>query len=226
MEKNNDLLGTYTLEYLKFKYKQKFLTENKFFIVNGCPIHENDNINDLEGEYFKKHPYLPIYASNYGRIKDNKKVIKQNIIKEGYLYVFIKCNTEILKYETWEENFKMENGLNTPIIQEVVEYDEIEKNKLEKEKFEWHPNIQIGVSNYGNIKNNYNGKYYGKYFKILENKYVNIPFYVYRIVAETFIENPNYKCYTDVHHISNNGYDNSLYNLLWVTKDQHNKIEN
>jgi hypothetical protein len=225
MENNYELLGIYPMEYLKFKFKQKFLSEKKFFLINEYPIHENDNINDLEGEYFKKHPYLPIYASNFGRIKDKNKIIKQYILKEGYLYVFIKCNTEKLKYETWEENLRMENGLQTPIIQDIAEYEEVERTKFEKEKFEWHPNIQIGVSNYGNIKNNYNGKYYGRYFKIFENKYVNIPVYVYRIVAETFIENPNYECYNIAHHISNNGYDNSIYNLMWVNNDQHIMIE-
>jgi hypothetical protein len=48
-------------------------------------------------------------------------------------------------------------------------------------------------------------------------------FYVHRIVQETFdpIEDMNN---LQVHHISNNALDNSLDNLLWVSKDDHDRI--
>jgi hypothetical protein len=64
---------------------------------------------------------------------------------------------------------------------------------------------------------------------LYENKlFVNIPIHVSRLVAETWNdpENNNYKEYTQVHHISNNGFDNSKYNLIWVNKLQHKYIEN
>jgi hypothetical protein len=225
METTENLLGIYPLEYLKFKFKQKYLPENKFYIINGCSVNENDDINNLNGEIFRKHPYLPVYASNYGRIKNNEKIMEQKSLKDGYLYVDIPYDVENLKRETWEEYLKMENGMETPIVEEAMDYNELDTNKCEHEKFEWHPKIQIGVSNYGKIKNWYNGKHYGKYFKVFHNKFIIISIYVYRIVAETWIENPNYKIYNIVHHISNNGYDNTIFNLMWVNKKQHNEIE-
>jgi hypothetical protein len=64
-----------------------------------------------------------------------------------------------------------------------------------------------------------------------ENLYVNFPGIrtkrrekVYRLVARTWCENPNIDFYNQVHHISNNWYDNRKENLLWVTETQHAKI--
>ena len=37
-------------------------------------------------------------------------------------------------------------------------------------------------------------------------------------------ERPDSKIYTTVHHINNNGMDNSVNNLIWVTKEQHEEI--
>lgn len=49
---------------------------------------------------------------------------------------------------------------------------------------------------------------------------------VWNLVAETWLKTPLDK--TDkiyhVHHLSNNGYDNSVYNLIWLDKDTHAKI--
>jgi hypothetical protein len=54
-------------------------------------------------------------------------------------------------------------------------------------------------------------------------KNMNEEFYVHRIVKETFdpIEDMSS---LQVHHISNNALDNSLDNLLWVTKEDHDRI--
>ena len=225
MEKENKLLSVYPIEYLKYKFQQKYIHENRYFIINDQCVNENENVEELNNETFKNHPYLPVLASNFGRIKYKDKILKQNVLKEGYLYVNIPYEAINLKFETWEKNVKMENGMNTPIIESHVDYYEYEITKRIDEKFDWHPNIQIGISNYGNVKNLYNSKYYGKYFKIYEEKYVILPIYVYRIVAETWLDNPKYDYYNSVHHISNNGYDNTIYNLIWVGKDQHNEIE-
>ncbi len=45
---------------------------------------------------------------------------------------------------------------------------------------------------------------------------------VYQMVAETFLKKPegNYQ----VHHITNNGYDNSVGNLIYLTKEQHDQL--
>lgn len=55
------------------------------------------------------------------------------------------------------------------------------------------------------------------------NENVTKSIYVYRMVAETFlckIIGDGYEC----HHITNDGYDNSVANLILLTKAQHREV--
>lgn len=47
---------------------------------------------------------------------------------------------------------------------------------------------------------------------------------VHRLVAETFLPNPENK--NEVHHIDDNKLNNHVSNLQWVTKEEHDKIHN
>lgn len=47
---------------------------------------------------------------------------------------------------------------------------------------------------------------------------------VYQMVAEAFFGMPPSDGY-HVHHITNNGYDNSVGNLIYLTKEQHNLLK-
>ena len=47
---------------------------------------------------------------------------------------------------------------------------------------------------------------------------------VYKMVAEVFLEKPSSEGYV-VHHITNNGYDNSVGNLIYLTKEQHDQLK-
>lgn len=47
---------------------------------------------------------------------------------------------------------------------------------------------------------------------------------VYRLVAQTFLHNPNYKVYHHIHHIDNNESNDCVSNLMWVTQEQHSEI--
>jgi hypothetical protein len=121
----------------------------KPFEVNGMPVYSNLDKGLLPEEIFKKHPDLPIEASNLGRIKFDDNILEQKpdtskSDPEGYLWVEI---PNVSKYQL-----------------------------------------------------------------------------VYRLVAETWCERPDSNIYTTVHHISNNGMDNSISNLLWVTPEQHAEI--
>ncbi|MDR0312094.1 MAG: hypothetical protein LBI14_00705 [Treponema sp.] len=103
--------------------------------------------------------------------------------------------------------------------------------EIEGEVFKNHPKEEnIEVSSLGRVRSG--EKILPQYIPTDdENLYVDIPSIrtkrrekVYRLVAETWCENPNMDFYNQVHHISNNGYDNRKENLLWVTETQHKKI--
>jgi hypothetical protein len=110
---------------------------------------------------------------------------------------------------------------------------------LEGEIFKKHPKKDIEVSNLGRVKQGncileqYDPKNDGYLF--VNIKSTSEPFFekVYRLVAETWLERPNVneiqrvqknEYYNTVHHISNNGYDNRIENLMWVTEWQHAMI--
>lgn len=82
------------------------------------------------------------------------------------------------------------------------------------------------VSNLGNVRNSktqrilkYSVSGYG-YLKInLNNKDKRISKYIHKLVAETFIDNPEMKQYVD--HINNDKLNNDIKNLRWVTKKEN-----
>lgn len=98
-----------------------------------------------------------------------------------------------------------------------------------------HPEkaVKIWASNFGRVKIN-NEICHQKcgrdshfdYLEIEKHPYEYLP-NVHRIIAFVWCERPqnenphNLK----VHHINNNGFDNRPCNLLWVTQDEHSKIE-
>lgn len=47
---------------------------------------------------------------------------------------------------------------------------------------------------------------------------------VYKMVVKVFLEEPPSEGY-EIHHITNNGYDNSVGNLIYLTKKQHDIVE-
>lgn len=88
----------------------------------------------------------------------------------------------------------------------------------------------LEVSSYGRVRHNKKivpqkdseeqGKAVG--YLVLDNE--ELPKgYVYQMVAEVFLEKPSSGEYA-VHHITNNGYDNSVGNLIYLTKEQHKQL--
>lgn len=49
-------------------------------------------------------------------------------------------------------------------------------------------------------------------------------FNVYKLVAEYWLEKPKDNCEYHIHHINNNGYENTPANLIYLTKEQHLKV--
>ena len=101
---------------------------------------------------------------------------------------------------------------------------------LPNEIFKNHPQLPLEVSNLGRIR--YNGNFLVQFpdmtkaspYGYLLIRFENKNHRVYKLVAEAWCERPDEKTYFIVHHISNNGMDNRMTNLLWVTEEQHKEI--
>jgi len=129
-------------------------------------------------------------------------------------------------------------------------YMHLELNDLDNEEWEDY-NLENILSMYN--KNHYIGKRYHNIEKLqvsskgrvkiilkgnneprillqtddLEGGYLRLPEFpgfgnVYRLVAEVWLEHSKER--NIVHHINNDGYDNSVNNLIWVTAEEHNEI--
>lgn len=102
---------------------------------------------------------------------------------------------------------------------------------------------QIEVSNYGRIrlkdgevlplvesesKNPEIDDYYDGYLKVLipseNSQYKLSSKKVYELVAETWLVKPSDKENLQIHHINNNGYENTPENLIYVSREDHKKI--
>jgi len=96
-------------------------------------------------------------------------------------------------------------------------------------KWRYDSKISFDVSNLGRVK--YNGKILPQREESANsNGYLVVevpspyPVHVYKIVADAWLEPPADKSKFEIHHISNNGYDNRPQNLIWVEKDIHKQI--
>ena len=91
---------------------------------------------------------------------------------------------------------------------------------------EWPRDPRIKVSNKGNVVSYKRGEPYPLKVSYTNDGYqkVNVsrpPQYVHRLVAETWIDNPNPNHYTQVNHINGDKDDNRVENLEWVTQSQN-----
>ena len=101
---------------------------------------------------------------------------------------------------------------------------------MDNEYFKNNYNIKLEISNYGRVKINNefiiptveNGTFKHGLIVYINNDWQKKS--IHRLVKETFdpiIEMEKY----EVHHINNNGNDNRLENLIWVSKDDHRRID-
>ena len=120
------------------------------------------------------------------------------------------------------------------LIHGIAPCDNRSVEPMEGELFKKHPEIDVLVSNYGRILSMDESEIYEQFPDENPTQYdylhVRVPgkrpftVLVYRLVAETWCPRPDKNLYTEVHHISNNGFDNREQNLMWVTKSQHAMI--
>lgn len=107
--------------------------------------------------------------------------------------------------------------------QELKEKEEVKKSPLVM-PIDGFPTYEVDTD--GNVWNRITGKllsyfYHYKGYKIItlwkDNKNHNKK--VHRLVAQTFIKNPNNK--EQVDHIDNNRTNNNVYNLRWATNQEN-----
>lgn len=110
------------------------------------------------------------------------------------------------------------------------------KTLLDDEVWKKHPKLEdIEVSNYGRVRKIIKTNGIEEYKYEILSQYeesdrsdgylkVNVSdkksYYVYKLVVETFKSIDNQEGY-EVHHINNNGHENTPENLIWLTKEQH-----
>ena len=101
---------------------------------------------------------------------------------------------------------------------------------LEGETWKKHPTLELECSNMGRVRwlkrnNIYYTTYGGKHtcgYLMVEHK--RKKYLVHRLIAETFLENPQNKPH--VNHIDTNIYNNKLDNLEWCTPQENMMSEN
>lgn len=106
------------------------------------------------------------------------------------------------------------------------------KSEYTTRQYKDFKNIEtIMVSNYGRVKIDgiieEQEDQSGKTGYLQLKKYPGLGM-IYQLVAETWLEKPTENCpdcILDVHHITNNGYDNSPENLIWLNRCDHSRID-
>jgi len=196
----------------------KNIVLNKYVILNGI-IEKNDSericfkVNSLLNNNIKKNEETNVIHKIVYTIDELKRmtisVNDANIINKIKRYMHkIKTNNE-LPGEVFREYNK----------DKILAYIDLTKYLDE--------NI-IKVSNYGRIKINDEIEEpieEGEGWFYIKTKGINYP--LYRFVAEVWCYFP-YEISTgwEVHHISNDGKDNTPENLLWIKSNPHKSIKN
>jgi len=138
-------------------------------------------------------------------------------------------NIDFPHYEHLKINEKI---VSSYVGEELVTNEIFLENKYFKDNY----NLVLKISNYGRVKKNGNflEQWVEKDFEDRPNTfqhgllvYINNEWSakgVHRLVMETFKPIINMEKY-EVHHLNNNGNDNRLENLIWVSKEDHRRID-
>lgn len=170
----------------------------------------------------------------------NKTILKQIIVTQNDVKIVMEYTLKELKERllgTLVINGRYESG--------IIPYFKKEAENLSGEIWKTHSGTKLQVSNFGRVKKDgailsqkdtgkNKGYLYLKDWKKLGIDFSGIHFkkinWTYQLVAETWLEkDPEQEKldetgHWEVHHITNDGYDNRPENLIWVKKKLHDKI--
>lgn len=184
--------------------------------------------------------------SNFGNIKNNKnnKILKFKILGSYYIIRLSTPNKQdnILYIHELVAKYFLDNPDNKLLVYHLDEnklnnnvnnlyYYNIDDNKFNCLETEIFKQIQgydnYYISNFGRIKNNHNNRE-NIMTPTINNNYYSIclikdekekQFYIHRLIAIYFIDNPLNKPYVD--HINRIKTDNRIINLRWVTEKEN-----
>jgi hypothetical protein len=221
------LLIDLPIDYLKHLANLHKLARNKSsleeFKINGKNVFEDDTPELYSGEMFKTHPEINIEVSNYGRLRCKSSIVKQEMKKEGYPYMIFFYRLSDLENDI---SNKKNCKYRTPIAIDLIDQNK-DLSEIKYEHYVEHPYLGLCINKRSLvfvIEYKTKQKIFFSPFEAKNgDKIIPIPIYVYRLVAETWIPKP--EGYNEVHHIINNGYNNTIFNLMWVTRSQHKIIE-
>ena len=171
-------------------------------------------MTEIIKKHYKDNDSNDIGDKSYTIEELNKKILPTSKINEKYKHI-VNINISSEKYlENLQKNY-------------TVSENEIWRKYPKDENFE--------VSNYGRVK------YKNELLDFKDTKklagYLLLDFkneksllcdkFVYQMVAETWLIKPDHSrtnTIYEIHHISNDGYDNRVENLIYLTKKEHSKI--
>lgn len=242
---SNDILIAWGSNYKNDSKKSNKIKEllNEKHVYTFCENTENN---------FPKHPgriSLDCCRNCYGRCGEialleynfNKKT--KNYTQQGTMEI----NKNIIKQQSFDISQLANKILNQDEIDklrkqgESYPYQDIETISLQDEEWKFHPEGKYEVSSLGRIKYKEEilpqcDKGEQKGWLIIGKSHsadgvkLNTTKYIYRFVAETWLEKDFSQSENlgrwEVHHISNDGYDNSIDNLIWLRQKLHQEIHN
>ena len=162
-------------------------------------INASDNMTEKE-----KTDYIETYKKNYYSWLDE---LKQKLLNYKPLFTDLRINSPSFNYS--EHNLQGEIWKDFPLDKKYS------VSNLGRVKFEGKIQAQVDEidTKTGKIKIGY---------IVLEDKNLRQD-YVYSFVASTFLGKIKGDGY-HVHHITNNGYDNSIENLVLLNREEHSYV--
>lgn len=217
-KKTNKSYGSLLNNRYKIEYNNKVYQISQLVLIGfiGNKPTNKHYAKHIDGDS-KNNKLYNLCWSLPNEINNNNIKTKIRLKKIIQLY----NNNEIKKYESIKEASEKLN-INSLCISKCAKgvskhaggfQWKFDDPDLIDEEWKEHPILKIQISNKGRVLAKH-GKTYGyftEYYKF--NKY-----YVHRLVAETFLKNPENKLTVD--HIDRNTKNNCIDNLRWATKKE------